>query len=212
MRRLLLLISILFLLFTSCEKEQEPLPSYIEGLVELHADPSGTLRTLITEQGTSYGLLNPQSGYISNTVYRAYTIYTISSSGAVLYQLGIVPSNAPMPMLAGAVRQDPVELISLWKTQSRWLNVHVRMPAGEEKNGLTWGYICTEEKANALGTYKMLYLTLETKIQQAPFLYKQDYFSSCPLASFSNQLRRGVDSIYVTLNTEKGKVERKFVY
>ena len=60
MRYLIPLISLWFL-FVSCDNEQEPLPSYIEGLVELHADPNGVLRTLITEEGRSYGLINPQT-------------------------------------------------------------------------------------------------------------------------------------------------------
>lgn len=211
MRRLIPLLGFLLLL-VSCDKEQEPLPSYIEGLVELHADPNGILRTLVTEQGHSYGLLNPQSGYKANTVYRAYTIYTLSSSGAALYKLGIVPSEPAVQMPLHTIRQDSVELVSLWKTKSRWINLHARMPAGESDNTLRWAWTDIEEKENQQGVYKMLHLVVKSEIQDSPFLYKEDYYISCPLSSFSAQLRKGVDSISVSLNTEKGRVERKFIY
>ena len=211
MRYLIPLISLWFL-FVSCDNEQEPLPSYIEGLVELHADPNGVLRTLITEEGRSYGLINPQSGYTPGTVYRAYTIYTLSSSGAALYQLGIVPAEPATEKSPDQVRQDPVELVSIWKTQSRWLNAHVRIPAGEGTVDLGWIWSNIEERVNEQGPYKMLHFTLETKIQQTPYMYKEYYISSCPLTPFLNQMRRGIDSISVTLNTESGIVERRFVY
>jgi hypothetical protein len=211
MKRLIPLLWCL-LLFVACEKEQEPLPSYIEGLVELHADPNGILRTLVTEKGQSYGLLNPQSGGTPNKVYRVYTIYTLSSSGATLYQLDLVPSEPAVKNNIDWVKQYPVELVSLWKTQSRWVNLHMRIPAGEGQNTFDWVWTNIEEKNGAQGAYKKLYLTLSSMVKDTPYLYKKDYFISCPLAPFSDQLQKGVDSICVSVNTNNGRVERTFIY
>lgn len=208
----LCLLSLGIVLFPSCEKEQDPLPSYIQELAELHADHSGVLRTLVTDRGESLGLVNPQPGFSSDSVYRAFTLYTKEQGGARLYQMGSVASGCAVQMDSSAVQQSPVELISLWKTQSRWMNLHVRVYSGSEPQQLRWVWTRLEERETTGGVTKMLHLQIDSKPQSEPYHYTEEVYVSCPLTPFSNMLSKGKDSLTVTVNTTKGLLVRKFEY
>ena len=116
-----------------CSDDEQPLPAYVQTLADLEVGNPASRQTLVLEDGERCGLLNMLSGVRPDTMLRVCVAYTAhpDEGGLRLHACEPVFSPMPKPMATlDSLCADPVKVVSVWKTQHRWVNLRVDIPMG----------------------------------------------------------------------------------
>lgn len=198
----------------ACADDETVLPAYVQTLAELHTGNAADARqTLVLEDGTRQAMLNRIDGLPADTLIRVYVVYTRQPD-----QGGVLIHNAQRVFSPRALRldpsetlhADPVDLISVWKTGQRWLNLHLGIRRGNGANH-TCGFVEEWLPQRESGGLR-LRLTLYHDRQGDPAYYTEDAYFSCPLRHYADSLRVDRDSLEICVNTPSGNVVRRFAY
>lgn len=195
----------------ACEDEVDPLPAYVQTLADLQVGPDVVRQTLTLEDGRTLGVLNPVGGFPADTLARVYAIYVEDEAkgGVRLYGLQRVFSPRAEAIPAEEVRRDPVKVISVWKTGTRWLNLHLGIMSGGQAHTCAFA----EEWEAAVGDRPAkVRITLYHDRGDDGEFYTEDAYLCCPLRHYADSLRAGVDSVEVRVQAYDGEVVRSFLY
>lgn len=161
----------LFIFLSSCSDDKDaPYPSIVTELADCPTDDGGKMTRIVLDDDTQLTLTNPQKGLKANTTYRFLAGFTKEEDQcATLYSLR---QAALLGDSTEVAKSDPVNVVSLWRTQ-RYINLHLRpkTQGGEQ----TWGFIVE----NIVGNHA--YLRLHHRQGIDPTAYSTDQYASLPL-------------------------------
>lgn len=203
-------------LAAACGDDDYVYPEVITEMVCLKTDGTGTVRYLVTDEGTEWSVQPREGldGLRTDTVYRTITMYAPTDTQedhreARIYSTQAVISPKPLPIEAfDEVKTDPVELQSIWRGGD-YLNLIVVAKAKDQAHS----YHFVEDKLlrNANGP-QTLHLTLYHDRNNDVEGFDRKAYLSVPLWAYNGILKKG-DRIVFTLNTYKeGMTSRTFTY
>lgn len=195
----------------ACEDDAAPLPAYVQTLADLQVGATVTRQTLTLEDGRTVGILNPVAGFPADTLARVYAIYVEDEAkgGVRLYGLQRIFSPRAEVIPTAEMRRDPVKVISIWKTGSRWLNLHLGIMSGGKAHTCAFA---REWEAAAADRPAKLRITLYHDRGDDGEFYTEKTYLSVPLRHYADSLRVGVDSVEVRVQAYDGEVVRSFLY
>ena len=195
---------------TACSDDAEPLPAYVQTLADLEVGNPASRQTLILEDGERCGLLNMLSGVRPDTLLRVSVAYTAHPDKGGLRLYACEPIFSPMPQVMQAtdtLRTDPVKVISVWKTQHRWVNLRLDIPMGGQAKHVC-GFV-QEWRADAQPKLRItLYHDQGGDGQQ----YTTRTYMSIPIRHYADSLIADTDSLEVCINTPNGWSRHRFAY
>ena len=182
------------MLFSACGDDEEYYPNVTTDLVDLLSDDSGIIRTVVFDDGQQYSLVNPQSGYRANTLYRALCGYDLEEKGIHAYSFQSAYILRDSTLLG---RKDATGVQSAWKTD-RYINLHLTpLTQGGRQY---WGFITDSIHDN--GSQKHGFLSLYHNQNGDNESYTANVYASLPLDSITN-LTKG-DSITLRVQSFDG--------
>ena len=144
-----------------------------------------------------------------DTTYRALLYYNKVENG-VTSSFAISPVAVLRPRLAldfPIVYTDPVGFESIWMSKSRkYLNLALTLKTGktEDKKAIqNLAIVCDSIKHLSFGR-RAFYLRLHHHQNGVPEYYSKRIFTSIPLTGFKQN-----DTIYLNINTYKGKINKQ---
>ena len=204
------LCALLMVGLSACSDDEQPLPAYVQTLADLEVGNPASRQTLILEGGERCGLLNMLSGVRPDTMLRVFAVYTSHPDEGGLRLHACEPIFSPMPKVmreTDTLRTDPVKLISVWKTQHRWVNLRVDIPMGGQAQ-----HVCGFVQEWRADTQPKLRLTLYHDQGGDGQQYTTRTYMSIPIRHYADSLVVGIDSLEVCVNTPSGWSRHRFVY
>lgn len=195
----------------ACEDDQNPLPAYVQTLADLETDWQGTGQTLVLEDGSRHAVLNPVADLPADTLMRVYALLQMRADKGGVLLSALQPVASPQALIVAdeEMRTDPVQMISIWKTGHRWVNLHLGVLSGGGTHvcGFAEKWVPATDSVPA-----RVYLTLYHDRADDPEYYTESAYLSCPVRHYADSLRIGVDSVVMRVHTYQGWVERSFLY
>lgn len=188
----------------SCEDDEDlVLPPFRFDLCEVTADAQGVITKCQWDDGRVLHASNHYgTSFRPDTLYRVLLGYLLKDNRVAVQQVLPLLSPHPRPMSSEAVRTDPLRLVGIW-TSSRYLNLRVGIPrAGTKTHYFAFvdrGIVTLDNGKRSL----QLLLHHDAK-GDAPY-YMEETYLSCPLYSYADRLRPGVDSVVMVVRTLQGE-------
>lgn len=214
--RRLIYVCLLPVLTAACGGDDYVYPDVVTEIACLQTDETGTVRHLITDDGTEWAVRQRSGldGLVADTTYRTLTMYAPADAGAGTREADLYSSQlvvAPVPLPAEKfkeIKTDPVELQSIWQGGG-YLNLIVVARVKDQahkyhfiENGITRH---TDGK-------KTLDLALYHDRNNDTEGFDRKVYLSVPLWVYAGVLQEG-DTIAFHLNTYKeGTAKRTFIY
>ena len=183
--------------------------------VEARTNELSAFASATTDDGTQLTLkpaVKEQWAKRPDTTYRALLYYNKVENG-ITSSFAISPVAVLRPRLAldvPIVYTDPVGFESLWISKNhKYLNLTLNLKTGkteDEKAVQTLAIVCDSIKEMPSGG-RSFYLRLYHHQNGVPEYYSRRVFTSIPLTGFKQQ-----DSIYLNINTYKGKISKRLAY
>ena len=195
---------------TACSDDAEPLPAYVQTLADLEVGNPASRQTLILEDGERCGLLNMLSGVRPDTLLRVSVAYTAHPDKGGLRLYACEPVFSPMPQAMEAsdtLRTDPVKVVSVWKTQHRWVNLRLDIPMGGQAQ-----HVCGFVQEWQADAQPKLRLTLYHDQCGDGQQYTTRTCMSIPIRHYADSLIADTDSLEVCINTPNGWSRYRFAY
>ena len=199
---IIIVVAIGFLLY-GCDDDDAPAAAYQLNLVDFKTDSNGDAKTMITDDGHHFSVINPLSGLHADTTYRYVTYYVEETSGTVrLASANPVICAAPREFEDDKVHTSPVTLVAIWRG-SHYVNLALDILHKNKTHAL--GFIDHGIKTSLSGN-----CTLEVELYHDGSDDTQAFTSrvyvSCDLAPYLDKLTDGKDSVRFIINEyEKGK-------
>lgn len=147
-----------------------------------------------------------------DTTYRALLYYNKVENG-ITSSFAISPVAVLRPRLAldlPIVYTDPVGFESVWISKNhKYLNLTLTLKTGkteDEKAVQTLAIVCDSIKSLP-NSGRVFYLRLHHHQNGVPEYYSRRVFTSIPLNGFKQK-----DSIYLSINTYKGKINKQITF
>lgn len=211
---------VLLLIVTACEhnfyETGDSELSYLHtDFVEAQTNELSAFVSATTDDGTQLTLkpaVKEQWATRPDTTYRALLYYNKVENG-VTSSFAISPVAVLRPRLAldfPTVYTDPVGFESVWMSKNRkYLNLTLTLKTGkteDKKIAQTLAIVCDSIKEMPSGG-RSFYLRLYHHQNGVPEYYSRRVFTSIPLTGFKQK-----DSIYLNINTYKGKISKRLAY
>lgn len=193
-----------------CSDDEQPLPAYVQTLADLEVGNPASRQTLVLEDGELCGLLNMLSGVRPDTMLRVCVAYTAhpDEGGLRLHACEPVFSPMPKPMATlDSLCADPVKVVSVWKTQHRWVNLRVDIPMGGQAQ-----HVCGFVQEWQADAQPKLRLTLYHDQCGDGQQYTTRTYMSIPIRHYADSLVADRDSLEVCVNTPSGWSRHRFAY
>lgn len=215
MKRLMYLPVLLLciLALEGCKEDKYVYPSVLTEFIDAQTDATGTLSTLITDQGE---VLNIQpreglSGLTPDSVYRTVSIYEPlagSEQEVFLYSSQLILSMLPLPAdQFKQIKTDPVSIRSIWRS-GNYINL-ILLPQIKEN---THAFHFADQGIKQEYGRQTLTLTLYHDRNKDEEAFTREVYLSIPLWGYEGVLKKG-DRIIVQINTyEEGITTREFTY
>lgn len=200
-----LLITLLLLLcifmVTGCSDDDSRLPSYHQELCEILTDSKGNATVLRSDDGKEHVITNPLTKLVPDSLYRVLAFITEEKDGVMLRSVSPIASPLPFRYAPSQLHTDPVEVITVWKVD-RYLNLRLAVNRSNETPH-TIGFADKGIKKNENGTRtQLLQLHYDSHSDGQYFRYETNI--SCPLYPLAPVLRKDIDSVRITINTNEG--------
>lgn len=183
--------------------------------VEARTNELSAFASATTDDGTQLTLkpaVKEQWAKRPDTTYRALLYYNKVENG-ITSSFTISPVAVLRPRLAldfPTVHTDPVGFESVWMSKNRkYLNLTLTLKTGkteDKKIAQTLAIVCDSIKEIPSGG-RSFYLRLYHHQNGVPEYYSRRVFTSIPLSGFKQK-----DSIYLSINTYKGKINKRLAY
>ena len=215
MKRYAYIVFSILALLCSCEDADDyRYPSVVTDYACLLTDAVGRPELLRLDNGDSHSVAfakeyleahSDRGTYKADTVYRVACVYELTTDDkAYIYSLAQIISVVPTPLNRGEVlHQDPAFLQSSWLSGG-YLNMVIEIKALEGKHAI--GFVdTTPEGMN--GKEFTFYHNANNDIES----YRQQIYTSIPLAPFESELQRGDTLRFVINQFDEGLTRREFV-
>lgn len=213
-RKLTVLSFILPLLLSACSDDEYVYPNVLTEIVDLQTDDTGTVRYLITDEGTEWRIQSRMGldGLVPDTLYRTVTMYApltgLGTKEAILYNTQLVTSPIPLPATKFKDRKtDPVAIQSLWRGGD-YLNMILQVKVKDQKHG----YHFIEDKLEDKDGKRTLYLTLYHDRNNDIEGFNRKIYLSVPLWAYADRLRPGDRIVFNVSTYKEGMTSRTFSY
>ncbi|MBO4906415.1 MAG: hypothetical protein J5486_05195 [Bacteroidaceae bacterium] len=199
MRTPLVLLVATLLLIGCSDEDKTPYPSIITEPVMVATDDAGSPRTMLTDGGILYQLLNKVTGWPADTTFRLVGGYVVEGEG-----MARLMTAQTMYVLRDCTsmdehHRDPTNVASAW-TSGGYLNVHL-LPKTQGKTQ-EWGYLRDSTVSNATGGTSH-HISLYHAQTDDPTAFSGHMYISIPLDSIVNP-RTTADSIVLSISTFTG--------
>lgn len=179
------------MLLAGCEEDEYVYPSALTEILSAGTDSTGSINYLLTDKGVSYHIENGDSysGLVSDTVYRMLAVYDVNTAelSAHVYSLRQVVAPEPLSDWTGEIKQDPVDVQSIWLSGG-YLNMVLLVKAQNKKH--VFHFIEMENSS-------VLKLKLYHYKGEDVEAYTQRAYLSVPLRKYETYC----NEIHFTLNT-----------
>lgn len=182
----------------SCSDDDDTLPAYITSLVEINTDAGSNVKSIRTDDGTTYPIHQAISANTADTTYRCLATYTLGTSGITLYSLSPVFSAHPKPTADyQSIPRDPVTFVSAWRTD-RYVNLRIDiLTTGADHHAYGFAHDSTTIAADGKQTACITLLHQRPKADAES--YTENVFLSIPLSHYTE-----CDSFDVNITTYEG--------
>lgn len=209
MPRYLLLLLIPFLLLSACSEDEDPLPSYIEGLADLNTNAAGRATSLVTDEGVSLTLSNEVNGLRPDTTYRILAAYLPNGESATLNSYARILAPEVLKYDDEYVITDPISVTSCWRG-TNYINLRLEIK-GSANSTHYFGFHQTDFVRNSDGSATLCAVLIHDQ-NDDPLYYTRETYLSLPLQPLSSLLNAGRDSVRLTVKTFEGDYVRTFAY
>lgn len=192
---------------TGCQDETETWEPYSEELCEIQTGTDGNAVDITTDSGRKLQAGSLQQTLTPDSLYRAMAVIIENENGPQLYGLQFLAAPPPMQHVAADKGTKAVRLLTCWRTK-RYVNLRIGLPSSIESAHIM-GFADDGFRYNAptngkpFRKTKKLRFLYDSNIGQKDF-YKE-HIISCPVYGFDEELAADLDSIELTIHTEKGK-------
>lgn len=197
-----LIPALLFPLLWQCTDDEYKIDPVQFDFGEIHTGSDGTPLHLTTDNGRTYTFTTSPPKLVADTIYRVMISYSVVNEHQVrAYQILPMPLSYAMPSPPAFNVSDPVRPLAVWRG-GRYLNARIAIPkseGGQHSLGFNNVGIITGQH----GT-RFLQLRLYHDRHKDRDDYYEEHYLTCPLAPYENLLRRGRDSVMVTIRTANG--------
>lgn len=208
-KNLILTLTTAFLLL-ACSNDDSPMPPYQFALVDLPTNSNGIATQVVFDNKETVQLTHPISQLKADTTYRLQATFVMQNEGKVQlynYQPILAPEVKEYPI--GTRLKHPLDVVTLWQTP-RYINLQLSIKG--TANGVHYfGFAPIEHRTNADGS-RTLAVELIHNQNNDPLYYTRTTYLSLPLLPLNTQLRAGIDSVQLTINTFSGHKVYKFKY
>lgn len=206
---LILLLCIMVVVSCSSDDEPDYLPPYEQMLCEVMTDAKGVATTIRFDDGRERPLVTCPDGLTPDSLYRISAAVLEDESGVSIYNAAMIFSPMPVVMKDEEVKIDPVDVLTVWR-DIRYINLRLSI-----KRSATTGHFLTflddgvRNNSDGTCTYQ-LRLFHDSNADDDHF--RDELIVSCPIYPFAEQLRVGVDSVCLTVNTPEGPQRCAMLY
>lgn len=205
----MLLLLLCIFMVAGCSDDDSPLPPYRQELCEILTDSQGNATILRYDDGEEHPITNPQTNLVPDSIYRALALVEEEADGLTLHGLSAVAAPMPRRYVPSELHTDPVEVVTAWKVE-RYLNLRLAVNRSNETPH-SLGFADKGILKNDNGTCtQLLQLLYDNHNDGQYFRYETNV--SCPLYSLTSDLRKGIDSIRITVNTYEGTFAMTTLY
>ena len=209
MRHSLFLIFSVCLLFLSCEKDEAPMPPYVQELAEIQTDAQGFAQTLTLDQGEVLKVGNRVGGLKADTLLRVRALYQKSSTSIWLSDYAPVLTPHLAHFKPEVIIHDPVNLIACWRGL-HYINLRLGISSTAEGKHI-FGFHETGLLRYKDGTQTLQAVLLHDS-NKDPQYYTREAYLSLPLRPLEGRLQTGRDTLELSIHTFKGWEVRKIVF
>ena len=209
MRYALLLGLTTCLLFFSCNKEEEPMPAYIQNLAEIRTNTDGYAEDLILDQGEVLKINNTLSGLKTDTIIRVRALYQQTGQTAWLNSCVEILTPHLAVYKPEEVQTDPVSLIACWRGQ-HYVNLRLGISASAGGKHF-FGFHQSDLVRHEDGTQTLQAVLLHNR-NNDPQHYTREAFLSLPLRPLHDLLTAGRDTLQLHIQTHKGWEVKKILF
>lgn len=199
---LLLLCIFMVMSCTSNDDYDDHLPPYQKTLCELLTDTAGVATIVRFDDGHEAPLLHRVKDLTPDSVYRITATTLQSAEGVELYNASYVFAPMPQKIKAEDMVTDPVEVLTAWR-DLRYVNMRLRVTRAAEA-GHYMGFADMGVKHNTDGTRVRTVKFYHDRNGDSEY-YRQETLISLPIYQMSSELRPGVDSVRLVVNTPNGE-------
>lgn len=189
-----------------CQDDEAPWKPYSEELCELHTDHEGNATSITTDSGNTLKINSISQKFTPDSIYRAIAIINHNDDAPEAHLLQFVSAPKSLPNIAANAGKDAVRLLSCWRTE-RYVNLRIAIPCSEiQRHAIGFAddgiirTIVTAGKPNRKTRRIRLLHYVDDDRQD----FYQESIISCPVYDFEGELEPGLDSIQMTVYTEKG--------
>lgn len=208
MKKLFSLLLLLFA-FTACSDEETPLPPYQENLGDMLTNSSGRAVQMVFDNGSRRNISNTIAKLKPDTIIRVRALYTESGENVWLAQCAEVLTPHAKHYRPSAIHTDPVEIVAVWKGMD-YINLKLNTK-GDNTTTQFFGFHSNGITTGSDGNRLMKILLIHDR-NKAPLYFTHETVLSLPLRPLDTTLRKGTDSISLTIHTENGPVEKRFAF
>lgn len=195
------------LLTTGCQDDAEIWEAYSEELCEIRTGADGKAASITTDSGRELQASSLKQPLTPDTLYRAMAVIIENDNGPQLYGIQFLAALPPTPNVAADKDTKAVRLLTCWRTK-RYVNLRVGLPSCTESahvigfadDGFRYHAPINGKPFRKTKKLRFLY---NSNIDQKDFY--EEHIISCPVYGFDEELTPEIDSIELTIYTEKGK-------
>lgn len=193
------------LLAAACSDGDDVAPAYIQELADVATGADGLPQRLERDNGETCAVLSAGGvkALRADTLYRAAVAYTRGDGGVSVASVSTFLAPAPRVYPAEVLVLDkPVEKVAACWSSGKYLNFKLSLLT---ENSVLHAFAFHEAglRQNADGTRTLRLRLLHQQSGDAAY-YTRTAYVSLPLSQLSGRLRRGTDSVYVTVSTSAG--------
>lgn len=207
MRQTLLCTLIACLLITSCEKDESPLPAYIQEMGEIQTNAQGIAETLMLDQGEKLTISNTIGGLEPDTLIRVRALFLRPEKDKVwLSQAVSVLTPHLTRYKPEVIKTDPVTLTACWKGIN-YINLRLDIKGTAEGKHI-FGFHEVQCVRHPDGSQTLEATLLHDQNNDPPY-YTRETYLSLPLRPLFGRLNAGKDTLQLNIFTHKGWEKHK---
>ena len=196
-----LLFCALSVILGACSDDDEPWPSYAQGLLDLPTDPSGVAAKAVFDNGDECALDQPFTSLRPDSLYRVQAIYVYEDGKVHIASCAPILSLPFKAYRPGSVKTDPLQVVAVWQTR-RYVNLQLDLK-GTVGGKHAFGHHKLELRENPDGSRTQESLLIHDAGAD-PAYYTRTVYLSLPLQPLPEGLTAGRDTLRLTVNTHEG--------
>lgn len=204
-----LLIFLCLFLVVGCDDDEDgPLEAYQKELCDLRSNGEGKAQYLVFDDGSQHAVINEVSDLTPDSTYRVIATFLnkgeekISNYDVKVGNLSAVFSPLPKKLGAGKqMKTDAVEVLSCWRSD-RYINLRISFLRGNTEAHYMGFVEHGDTKLQNGGKRRTLLFYHDRNGDDLN--YRQEFYTSCPVYQYQDELVAGRDSLRFIVKTHQG--------